>query len=187
VALWRWLTRRRHRDEDLQAEIASHIALATQERVAQGQDPEVARRAALKEFGNVTLTREATRRAWGGQWIERSGDLLRDVRYAVRLLLRTPVYSAIVITVLALGIGANVVVFALYNALVLSPLPAVVAPNEILVIMARTTGDARCRSRIPITVISGRRAAPTRALPQRRCRDTPWAPARASRGFSESW
>ena len=125
MTLRKWLTWRRRREDDLQAEIASHIALATQERIAQGQDPEAARRGALKEFGNVTLTREATKLTWGGLWIERVGDVVRDARYAVRLLVRSPAYTLIVITVLALGIGTNVIAFALFKALALTPLPGV--------------------------------------------------------------
>ena len=69
MGLFDWILRRR-RDEDLQAEIRAHLSMATQERVDQGDDPRRARLAALKEFGNVTLTREATRQSWGGGWRE---------------------------------------------------------------------------------------------------------------------
>jgi hypothetical protein len=55
----RWI-RRRSRDEEIEREIAAHLAMSTDERVAGGEDRASARCAALKEFGNVTLTREAT-------------------------------------------------------------------------------------------------------------------------------
>lgn len=119
-----WILRRR-RDEDLDAELRAHLSLATQDRIEQGEDAPSARLAALKEFGNVTLTREATRRSWGGAWRERVADLLQDVRYSVRVLSRSPGYSLVVIAVLALGIGANVSVFRLFKAVGLEPLPAV--------------------------------------------------------------
>ena len=61
-----WLLRR-DRDDDLQEEIRSHLSMATQERRG-WEDTRTARLAALKEFGNVTLTREATRLSWGGVW-----------------------------------------------------------------------------------------------------------------------
>jgi predicted permease len=139
VAFWTWLGRR-NREHDLQAEIASHIAMATRDRIADGQDPEAARRAALKEFGNVTLTREATRRAWGGLWIERVGDVVRDARYALRVLVRSPAYALIVIAVLALGIGTNVIAFALFKALALTPLPGVADAPALHFVYSRARG-----------------------------------------------
>lgn len=60
-----WILRRR-RDDDLRAEIRAHLSMATQDRIEQGEDPHHAHLGALKEFGNVTLTREATRQSWGG-------------------------------------------------------------------------------------------------------------------------
>jgi macrolide transport system ATP-binding/permease protein len=94
----------------------------------------------LKEFGNVTLTREATRQSWGGAWRERLLDLALDVRYAIRVLRRSPGYSLVVIAVLALGIGANVSVFSLFNGLALKPLPAVDGSGSLGVLVARTSG-----------------------------------------------
>lgn len=132
-----WIVRRR-RDEDLQAEIRAHLTMATRDRVEGGADPEQARRAALKEFGNVTLTREATRRSWGGTWRERLIDLAQDIRYSIRVLLRSPGYSLVVIAVLALGIGANVSVFGLFKAVGLEPLPAVTGSASLGVVVART-------------------------------------------------
>jgi predicted permease len=138
MGLINWFLRRR-RDDDLQREIRAHLSLATQDRLDQGEDPRHARLAALKEFGNVTLTREATRRSWGGGWREHLLDLVQDVRYAIRVLGRSPGYSVVVIAVLALGIGANVSVFRLFNALALKPLPAVDRSGSLGVMVARTS------------------------------------------------
>src|SRR5688500_3057405 len=125
MGIFDWLTWRSRRDRDLQDEIAAHLTMATRDRVADGADPDSARFAARKEFGNVTLMREATRLTWGGLWIERLADVARDTAYAFRLLVRSPSYSATVIAVVAVGIACNVIVFSLYKALALAPLAGV--------------------------------------------------------------
>jgi len=133
-----WILRRR-RDDDLQAEIRAHLSMATQDRIEQGEDPRHARLGALKEFGNVTLTREVTRQSWGGAWREHLLDLAQDVRYSIRVLRRSPGYSLVVVAVLALGIAANLAVFSLFNAMALKPLPAVDNSASLGVLVARTS------------------------------------------------
>lgn len=130
---------RRRRDDDLREEIASHLAMATQDRVADGQDPRSAHFAARKEFGNITLTREATRLSWGGIWIDRLLHVWRDMAYAVRLLARSPAYSLVVTAVLALGIGVNLLSFGLFQALALTPLAGVRDSASLQFIVARTS------------------------------------------------
>jgi predicted permease len=132
-----WLLRR-HRDDDLQDEIRAHLSMATKDRIDDGDDARTARLASMKEFGNVTLLREATRASWGGAWRDRLADLAQDVRYSLRVLLRSPGYSLVVIAVLALGIGANVSVFSLFNALALKPIPGVERSASLGVLVART-------------------------------------------------
>src|SRR5688572_27500586 len=133
-----WILRRR-RDDDLQAEIRAHLSMATQDRIEQGEDPRHARLGALKEFGNVTLTREATRQSWGGAWREYLLDLTQDIRYSIRVLRRSPGYALVVVTVLALGIAANLAVFGLFNAMALKPLPAVDGAASLGVLVAHTS------------------------------------------------
>jgi predicted permease len=132
-----WLIRR-DRERDLDEEIHSHLAMAAQDRIDGGDDPRSARLASLKEFGNVTLTQEATRLSWGGAWRSLVADITQDIRYAIRTLGRSPGYSLVVVAVLALGIGANVSVFSLFNALALKPIPGVDGSAGLGVLVART-------------------------------------------------
>jgi predicted permease len=129
---------RRDRDEDLQEEIQTHLSMATQDRIAAGEAADSARFDALKEFGNVALVREATRASWGSMWRERVADAARDVRYAVRTLVRSPGYALVVLAVLSLGVGANVALFTLFKVLALTPIPKVAGSARLGVLVART-------------------------------------------------
>jgi predicted permease len=138
VGLLDWLTRTR-RDDDLQDEIRAHLSMAVADRIRDGEDPDTARLAALKEFGNVTRTRERTRQAWAGGWRVWVLDLAHDVRYSLRLLRRSPGYTLVVLVVLALGIGANISVFRLFRPLALAPVPGVADSARLGVLVAETT------------------------------------------------
>src|SRR5215470_9146892 len=109
-------------DDDLDAEIRGHLALSIKERIERGEDPRSARLAALKEFGNVTLTRDSMRRVWRHRWLDAAEALGRDVRFAVRSLLRARGLAATVIVTLALGIGANAAIFSVVRGVLLRPL-----------------------------------------------------------------
>jgi hypothetical protein len=90
--------------------------------------------------GNVmhTTEAEATKLTGTRSWIEPLIDVIRDVRYAIRMLLRSPAYALVVIAVLALGIGGNLLTFGLFNALALSPLSGVPGSAELQFVLART-------------------------------------------------
>src|SRR6185436_16645521 len=74
--------------DELDDEIRGHMAISIQQRIARGEDPEAARLAALREFGNVTLTREGMRSVWRPRWVDRADALGHDLRIALRALLR---------------------------------------------------------------------------------------------------
>src|SRR5215831_11052428 len=110
------------RDDDLDAEIRGHLALSVKERIERGEDPRSARLAALKEFGNVTLTRDSMRGVWRHRWLDSAEALGRDIRFAIRSLLRARSLAATVIVTLALGIGANAAIFSVVRGVLLRPL-----------------------------------------------------------------
>ena len=108
------------RKKDLKEEIESHLRMAAADRVAAGATPEDARIDAMREFGNMPLVADVTRERWG--WL-RMENLVQDLRYTWRTLKRDRGFAAVAILILALGIGANVVVFSVVNTVLLRPLP----------------------------------------------------------------
>ena len=148
-----WLKRRRLDEDDFQEEIRAHLAIATEERVADGADRDAARDASIKDFGNITLTTEAARSVWRPWWLDALRDGLTDVRYAVRVLVKSPAFSLTVIAVLALGIGLNTAVFTLLKSLALSPLAGVEGSARLGVVLERDAGRPPRRplvSRLPV-------------------------------------
>jgi len=131
--------RKRPDTDELQAEIRAHLAIAADEKMADGADRKSAQLESLKEFGNVTLTTEAARRVWTPWWIDAFHDQLSDVRYAVRALMKQPVFALTVIGVLMLGIGLNAAVFTMLKSLALSPLAGVAGSARLGVIFGETS------------------------------------------------
>jgi predicted permease len=114
------LFRRDRLDNDLSAEMHAHIELAAQENLQSGLSPEEAYRKALIQFGGTQQAKEIHREARSLPMIE---IFLQDLRYTFRTLRKERTFALIAILILALGIGANIVVFSVVNTLLLRPLP----------------------------------------------------------------
>ena len=125
--------RRGRRDDDAAREIASYIAIETDDNIARGMAPQAAHDAAVRKFGNATRVREEI------YWMNtiRPIDMLwQDLRYAMRLLVRDKGFAAAAIISLALGIGANTAIFQLLDAVRLRTLP-VSAPEQLVEVRFR--------------------------------------------------
>ncbi len=116
----RALVRRRRADRDLDDEIAFHLEQETAKRRRIGLSESEARRQALAVFGGVTQARETHRDARGASGVD---ELRGDVRYAFRVIRRSPALSVAAILTIGIAIGANTAIFSAVNAVIIRPLP----------------------------------------------------------------
>jgi putative ABC transport system permease protein len=118
--LFRRFFRRGDVERELNDELASHIAIEIARHIQDGKSPKAARQIALREFGNVGLVAEVTRDQWGLGWLEQA---FSDLRHSVRTFLQAPLFSAIVVITLGLGIGSSTMIFSLLDGILLRALP----------------------------------------------------------------
>ena len=136
-----WIRHRRLQD-DIAAEIAFHRAARQDALERDGLSPSDADAASRRAMGNVTLAAEDARAVWLAPWLESVGQ---DLSYAVRTLLREPGFSLLAIGALTAGIGLNMSLFTIYNALARKPW-AVREPERVVRVVNNSVFDLRRRA-----------------------------------------
>jgi len=131
------LVRRRGFGERLDDELQFHLEQQIAENEANGMDPDEARYAALRAFGNPVAWRDEVRATWSWNWLELCW---RDIRYGVRTLGRTPAFFVIAVVVMALCIGASTALFTVVRSVLLTPLPFR-EPDRLVMIYERYRTD----------------------------------------------
>jgi len=116
---WSRLLRRSRMEDQLEKELRFHLDQHADDLVARGLDPDEARREARLALGGPEQVKENCRDARGTRWLE---DFAQDTRHALRTFRRKPGFAAVTVLILALGIGATTVMFAVVNGVLLEPL-----------------------------------------------------------------
>jgi macrolide transport system ATP-binding/permease protein len=107
-------------NDDIEAELRSHVEMRTEHNLRWGMSEREARHDALVRFGNVTATKERVVGADAALWLE---SVWSDLRYACRGLMKSPGFAATAVAVLALGVGVSVAIFAFADAVLIKPVP----------------------------------------------------------------
>ena len=133
------LFRRERIERELDAELQAYLELDVEENIRRGMAPKEARRTALARLGGVDAVKEQCRDVQRFRFAE---DLWRDLRHGFRRLLARPVLAVVAVAVLAIGIGANVAILALVDALLLRPLPGP-EPNRLVAMFTSDYSSGR--------------------------------------------
>ena len=133
------LFRRERIERELDAELQAYLELDVEENIRRGMAPREARRTALARLGGVDAVKEQCRDV---QRFRVAEDLWRDLRYGLRRLLARPILAVVAVAVLAVGIGANIAILALVDALLLRPLPGA-DPSRLVAVFTSDSSSGR--------------------------------------------
>src|SRR5579864_2295011 len=133
---------RNRRERELAEELESHLLLHIEDNLRSGMSPVEARRQALIKLGGVEQTKDIYRDRRGIPLVE---SLIQDIRYGLRMLAKSPGFTAVAVPTLALGIGANTAIFTLIDALLLKRLP-VREPDRLVALSDPYSRDGDWRS-----------------------------------------
>jgi len=146
VAKIRNLWRSRRQDLEMEREIAFHLALLEEDYERRGMSPKDARRAARQTLGGTERVRQLHRDARTILWLD---DLLRDVQFGIRMMLRNPSPSVVAMFTLAIGIGACATAFIWINGILLKPLSGVSDPARLVTLESLTPNGAMVPNSYP--------------------------------------
>src|SRR5713101_2637898 len=131
---------RRRLEDDLDAELRSHLEMAVELNLCKGMTAEEARREAFRSLGGVEQTKEIYRDQRGLPMIDTA---LQDLRFGFRMLRRSPGFSVLAILCLTLGIGANAAVFSWIEGILFRPYPAVTHQDRLVAVGGTSRGEPR--------------------------------------------
>src|SRR5262245_57680031 len=152
IARLRGLFRREAVLEDIEEEMRLHVEMETQTNIERGMEPEKARVAALRAFGNLGLVKDVAYDVRGGGMLE---ALWLDVRHAARTLREKPGFAVVAVTTLGLGIGANTAIFTFLNSILLRPLPYP-DPDRLVILWERSPASTDNLMVLPLNFIEWR-------------------------------
>ncbi|MGA9671299.1 MAG: ABC transporter permease [Terracidiphilus sp.] len=119
-SLWQYIFRKNCLDRELDEELQAYVEMVSDEKMRQGMSREEAYRDARREIGGIDGVKQSVRDVRIGVSMEK---LLQDIRYGFRVFIKNPSFSLVAVATLALGIGANTVIYTLVDSILLQPLP----------------------------------------------------------------
>ena len=157
----RYWTGQKRAERELAEEMELHRTMRQEELERSGMPDKEAAQASQRAMGNVVAAREDARAVWIWPWFE---HLMQDLRYACRVLTRSPGFAIAVVLTLALAIGANTAIFSAVHGVLIRPLPYPDADRLVRIYTARGDGEIRDQSTIPDYLDWKRRATSFEAM-----------------------